>query len=849
MEMILVHLSVFFILILQVVCHEESNKSVCDICQCGYSSQSNVITLVNCSHMYLNDTSIPNTFPNTTEYLNLGFNSILYLRDSTFRGLFSLHVLDLQCNYPLYKIETGCFDDLTSLVELNLSYTSLMSGDHDLDPNIFLMLSKLEIIDTRGMFAETFPDKMLSVLGSLTTLTMSMYSCNFTFGEGFRNLTKLSFLYIDARDISVCTTLTLRKSDVANLQYNNLQRLEIKNSFAFVTVLNIESGLFSSFPKLSFLDLSDNQLTIDSIRNITYGLWNTNITTLVIDRVTIFVSPVFSDELTFEHLKNTTIQQLYMRGNSYVGITEDFVNNMPETLKEIYMDNTDCLLISINNSKVKNQLLKLEVVSITNSIIPYYDDLTPLYPSHGVCATIIPTYSSVTKIQWVPPNIKHLNASKCSNIYTISIGEMMFTKNSMVSLDVSFAKISSWKGPVFGLETLQTLNISNNNMDYIHYNAFVNTSNVKLTHMYMQHNNLGSSLNRDYACLTFSELPSLQYIDLSTNKIKTLKKCLFLQQRKLQILLLRDNAMIIIDISLQALSVRYLDVSNNVIESLTSENMNDIDKIKRFTKLKVNLGNNTLQCACNTKEFLWWFSNTLENFEKYQDYNCAFTDGRNIKLKTTKNVQTIAYKMKFKCMANTIIIVCIFIFIGLTMLLAFPVLVRFKWSKLQYLYHVTKRNINPYLPLTLEDHQRNYDVFISCSTQSNMFLNQFANYLDSQNINLTMYNPEVEAHSGRNVRIDSIQPIRESCCILALLDTEYMYSEKQFEFTLAIDEGIRRKQQCLIIVLMENIDNSCVPEEILIYCKNNSSCYIYKHDQIGELFSCLKHDIMKFRIN
>ena len=177
MKMILVNISVFvfFVVHVQVVCHEESNKSVCDICQCGYSSQTSVTTSVNCSHRDLNATSIPNTFPNTTEYLNLGFNSISYLNASTctFRGLFGLHVLDLQYNHIL-KIKAGCFDDLKSLVELNLSYNWLNPGD--LDPNIFLALSKLEILDINELYAESFPDKVLSALESLNFTIFVWYS-------------------------------------------------------------------------------------------------------------------------------------------------------------------------------------------------------------------------------------------------------------------------------------------------------------------------------------------------------------------------------------------------------------------------------------------------------------------------------------------------------------------------------------------------------------------------------------------------------------------------------------------------------------------------------------------------
>ena len=344
--------------------------------------------------------------------------------------------------------------------------------------------------------------------------------------------------------------------------------------------------------------------------------------------------------------------------------------------------------------------------------------------------------------------------------------------------------------------------------------------------------------------MTLNRLSQLEYLDLSLNSIKALPTCFFLKQIKLQVLKLNDNSFPSLDFHMNALmSLIYLDISGNL--PLSFANMKDLDTLSEKGNISVHLYNNSLQCNCDSLTFLKWLTETTVRFPNMRQYKCSFDNGSFV---TFADVPDIVNKLEMECISRTVVFVSLVVFIGMTLIISIPIIVKYKWFRLHYMYHVGRRHLNPFARLHVEDQTTcTYDVFISCSPMSNNFLQQLLNYVESNQPGVIFYNPELEAHGGRNVKFDSIKPIAESCCTLALLDTEYMFSEKVFEFTCAVDEGIHRKHQCLIIVIMENIEPSCVPEEILMYCKNNTDCYIYEFTHIDQLFECLKQEIEKYK--
>ncbi|XP_055022649.1 immunoglobulin superfamily member 10 [Boleophthalmus pectinirostris] len=149
--------------------------------RCPKSCSCHVPNEVHCTFKYLS--AVPEHILPTVEKMNLGYNSIMMLKENDLTGLKKLELLMLHSN-TIHNIEDGAFKDLKSLQVLKMSYNKLkkinketftglksvirLHLDHNhlefIHPNAFYGLSSLQLVNLEGNYLQQIhPDTFITL--------------------------------------------------------------------------------------------------------------------------------------------------------------------------------------------------------------------------------------------------------------------------------------------------------------------------------------------------------------------------------------------------------------------------------------------------------------------------------------------------------------------------------------------------------------------------------------------------------------------------------------------------------------------------------------------------------------
>ncbi|XP_077987075.1 uncharacterized protein LOC144441385 [Glandiceps talaboti] len=178
--------------------------------------------------------------------LDLGSNYLSDITELSFnlQGLFTLEHLYLYTNEFNGEIPQNLFSNLTSLLELNLSYNRFTS----INPNCFTFLSALETLDLSSNLFHQIPDSVFSPLTSLKdiglsgTLTVTRNFIPIIGDNPFRNLTNLIKVSLSPNQIQ-----SLYQTD------NEALRYLIITDGAEDALLNLEAFHRIKLPRLTNL--------------------------------------------------------------------------------------------------------------------------------------------------------------------------------------------------------------------------------------------------------------------------------------------------------------------------------------------------------------------------------------------------------------------------------------------------------------------------------------------------------------------------------------------------------------------------------------------------------------------
>ena len=215
--------------------------------------------------------------------------------------------------------------------------------------------------------------------------------------------------------------------------------------------------------------------------------------------------------------------------------------------------------------------------------------------------------------------LKYLDMSENSLGGTNIPGKALSKMPKLETLLLHHNKISTIKtgDPLFrGLQSLKTLDLSNNDCGQIPSDIFTGLGNLRTLHL--EGNKLGSSLS-NFGSELFSDLGNLTSLHLESNLIKTLPASLFKGLKSLKNMSLSSN--LITDWSEGASfyipHISYLDLSYNQMSTIK---VTDFSSFERGFSL--NLTGNPFDCWCDLRDFRQWINQTDVKLVNLTHYEC-----------------------------------------------------------------------------------------------------------------------------------------------------------------------------------------------------------------------------------
>lgn len=644
------------------------------------------------------------------------------------------------------------------------------------------------------------------------------------------------------------------------LNFNKLRVNEYLVDDAFADLINIKN-----------LDLSHNpDLTFQVMPILTSGLQNSSIEVLRLNKIHCTFG--LSTEVRINDvrsLKYTNLQELHMSSNRIELIENGALYFLPGTLKRISLaDNRLAFGLYILELMELKSLEWLDTsmqhtthnpVEVVNSIFSYcrnkreqrkivHENTNALTYKTVNSANISKTDEN--KIQktpdmlWgnktintipVPPNMKSFFCNESGLRYRLP--SVRLTKNRIENLYCQDNILYAWTGPILGLDSLRILNLSNNFCSKVSKDFFQYVSTV--SELYLNDNLLGFSFVQDNDGHIFGNLHRLRHLELKANRISYFHKAVFKNLLNLEYLDLSNNKLTAIDFDIANLkSLRYLDLSVNQIQSLSDNNMNDIDVQAKRLIITLNLFKNPFVCDCKTLPFLTWMihrhTNRKIRFKSFEQYSCS-TSSPSGKIKFVVLEQHLE-KLRKDCNSySTVIfvvsvIICLFFFT-----VSGGLIYRQRW-KLRYFYYMTKSRYHDYKSVkTNNQSDFKYDAFVSYAEEDRPFVEKLISELEAEDrLRLCIHHRDFVP--GYNVAENVITAVNKSRKTIVILSPNFVKSDWcKYEIHIAKMEEIysRADEGVLFLVLYEPVPADEIPLCIMDLIKQKS--YIeFPNDEYGD---------------
>ncbi|KAH3774340.1 hypothetical protein DPMN_175720 [Dreissena polymorpha] len=796
--------------------------------------------------------------------LRAGRNNLGNLKALDLKGCENLTELYLNFN-QISIIEENTFQDFHQLVTLDISQNLLpvYSGNWNASvlPNTLKTL-KLHGCQNILLLNVSLPD--FDDQKNLSCLTIDGYP-NVLFN--FSKITHLSFSGLNFQ--SYCNL-----SRIDNNTFSHLRSLKVLNISA-CGIISITAGAFEHLHGLQVLDLSYNrQLGIKSFANITYGLQFSRIGFLNIS----FVYNTFGigTKVTVSDLCyfwNTTVEDLDISGNRIEIIETNALILIPTSLKTIRMD--------MNKFTFGPYLLQLGCASNLQTAVGSFlnyafnpiiytaehlkdfarhtadtgDNSCPYCnvsflkerakSSAQECRYYEPDVYTIYIDSQIPVSMQQIIFNDGNFIYDLDI-EFDFKPfdNSIQLMDISGNIFKSFTGYYGPLPRLEIMKMSRCSIKTIGQNT-LNYTSLKV--LELSHNELGSQMADQYRSNIFNMLPSLQYLDLSSNGITVLFNSTFEMLVSLVHLDVSNNNIERFEIRINTLcNLLALNLSVNSIHTLSTDIQHQLESNeKNNSTFLVDLQDNSLSYDCDNEEFLHWLLKHKNNMFGFDNYK-FFISGKNV-LNAQEFCDDVG-NLAARCKSYTaVIVICCIVLATFISLVTGGVIYKNRW-KLRYFMYMSKKRYFGYRRLpdytVIENYK--YDAFISYSEDKIRFIrDEFLPRVETEHVSLCLHQRDFLA--GNAISDNIIQAIDSSRKTVVILSNSFLKSKWcMYEFNMARMESIysRGDSVSLVIVMIEQVPHSAMPLEMVRWIQDNN--YIeYSTDNEGNaLFWDKLHNVI-----
>jgi Leucine-rich repeat (LRR) protein len=578
--------------------------------------------IVELKYLYLQNNFIKslnkNAFRNLLklESLDLSNNFILNIQQQTFFGLDNLKSLFLTNNF-INEMESESFSKFGVLNQLDLSHNRITN----LTGGIFKGLFKLQNFILSSNRIEKISQNIFSDLKFLTTLDLTNNQIEILEIESLKGLNSLKELYISKNSISYFDAGFQARLSYFSVNYLSL----IKTSYALVHKKQEIYELDLTFQKISILESNsfDGQISIlsldnndilsleaESFLNLPYllkiSIKNNLLRSLRANTFKFYLLNLTHFDLSHNHLsfiEETFFEKIPIL--SFLDLSVNYFKSV-DNFYFTYLGNLDFLNIS------SNSILNFEENAFKNLSKVSFIDLSRNFVS-TFPLNLFKNVQNLQKLIIRENKIEDINFSKfkgLKSLKSIDLGfnslnflnnESFFTLSSLESLDLASNKLyKSLNDSLKNLNTLKNIDLSSNLITTLNNDEFKSMLNLKslilsnnyltkidnnlsnlngLTSLFMSNVSLG-----DISRLDFDSFESLEYLDLSFNRLNFLAPKLFFKKRNLIYLNVKNNNLS---------DFTFLNVLSNLNEIDLSGNQKiDLESIKSTVKtLRVQKSN------------------------------------------------------------------------------------------------------------------------------------------------------------------------------------------------------------------------------------------------------------------
>ncbi|XP_008514112.2 CD180 antigen isoform X1 [Equus przewalskii] len=585
----------------------------------------------NCENLGLRE--IPDTLPNTTEFLEFGFNFLPTIQNTTFSRLINLIFLDLtRC-----QINWVHEDTFQSHHQLN---TIVLTGN----PLIFMAetsfngpksLKHLFLIQTGISNLDFIPVHNLENLESLHLGSNHISSIKFPENFPTQNLKVLDFQnnaihYLSREDIKV-----LRQATNLSLNFNGND------------IKGIEPGAFHSkiFQSLNFGGAFNLSVILNGLRNsTTQSLWlgtfedidDQELTSAMLEGLCeVSVESINLQKHHFSGLSSTTFQCFTQLRE--LDLTATHLQELPSGIEG--MNSLKKLVLNVN---IFDQLCQINAAS--------FPSLTDLYIKGNMRKLDLGAgcLEKLENLQKLDLSHSDIEASDCCNLQLKNLLHLQYLNLSHNSplglqnqafeecpqlerLDLAFThlRVNAPQSPFQNLRLLQVLNLSHCLLDTSNQHLLAGLPNLR--HLNLQGNRFpDGSIPKANLLQTVG---SLEVLILSFCDLLSIDQQAFHSLGKLSHVDLSQNSLPGNSIdALSHLKGIYLNLAANSIQVIPPRLLPILSQ-----QSTINLSHNPLDCTCSNVRFIMWYKENLHKLEGSEETTCASPPSlRGVKLSDVK---------------------------------------------------------------------------------------------------------------------------------------------------------------------------------------------------------------------
>ncbi|XP_061190210.1 toll-like receptor 4 [Saccostrea echinata] len=655
----------------------------------------------------------------------------------------------------------------------------------------------------------------------------------------------------------------------------NLENLTISNN----ELKAIEKGTFKIVSELHHLDLSYNlELSLSTLTNVSFDLQFTKIKVLNLEKVqcTYGISTAVYIEQVL-HLFNTSLEQLNIASNRINHFEFGVFSYLPKTLRifNIADNNLSFGAYLLNFGQLSNVVMvNASYQSSFHAIDPAdfnfrckerheNDNLESSIGLHHYLRSNgsrskLHTKNAYLEFEYhvfqhnalnfasgrsfngekvgrkpnttlyLPPNLQTVYFH--DNMYKYAFWTLFLNvSDTLTHVHFQNSIIYRFEGPVYGVRSVQYLDLSNNFCRRVSDDFFIDFLDIRVLNL--SNNLLGESLKQDEGGRILRHQKTLQILDLANNKIVVLPQNIFRGLSDATHLNLSSNSLAIFRVNLSHLSkLKWIDLSSNQLISLNKEIRTTLHIFSEARKLALNLRNNPLQCSCSNIKFLTWIGKSRKiEFLNMNNYTCLF---QNSSQKTFNKFRRLLKEMEKECASFTLVIAITsaLLLVVVTVIMS-KIVHRYRW-RIRYLYYVARRDKgNP------ENKKKNisyhFDAFVSYAEEDREFVITLVKFLE-ENFNLRLCIHQRDFIPGTSIIDNITNAIHNSRRTVCFLTSHFLRSYWcEVEMNMARIESVysRERSNVLLFIIPQKSVFKELPLKWIDLIENKSYMEICIEDQ------------------